>query len=331
MNRVTLRTEDAAPGGSAQKASTRTVRVMSYNILAGGWPRLDALEAVIRDAAPDILGMQEVQRETVEALASRLGMYYAHASSAHAWWVGMLSRWPLQQVDTHPDSPLQNALLEAVIQPEGAQPLRVIATHLVANYAAWRGGEGARLREIRYILARMRVNASDGIEQLLMGDFNSLAPDERLRATNLLLHAAHNDMRREEGEELVGLPGVAKVLPRALHPLANGLLGLVRIPALARVCDGVASAYVPRAVVRQTRAAGYVDLYAVAHPDERQREGSCPSHDPAGRIDYIFASPELAPRMQTCDLLADTPTCPVARASDHRPILASFALPIAHA
>ena len=31
-------------------AATRTVRVMTYNILSGGWPRVDALEAVMRAA-----------------------------------------------------------------------------------------------------------------------------------------------------------------------------------------------------------------------------------------------------------------------------------------
>jgi exonuclease III len=118
------------------------------------------------------------------------------------------------------------------------------------------------------------------------------------------------------------------VLPAPLRPLANALLGVARAPALAWACDVAASLYTPRAVVRQTRAAGYTDLYTVTHADPRQRELSCPAQNPAGRIDYIFADAALVPWLTTCELLGETPTCPVLRASDHRPMLATLALPL---
>lgn len=305
------------------QVATRTVRVMSYNILAGGWPRIDALEAVIRDARADIIGMQEVIPRTLDELAERLGMCRALSPSRRGLPVALLSRWPLREVHLHEGSPLRNALLEAVIAPEDTEPLRIFVTHLAATYSAWRAGEGQRLRELSYILDQMRASASE--PQLLMGDFNSLPPDERLLASRLLLHVAHNDELRAQGEDLTGYPSMKRILPRPARPLANALVRLARAPLVAQACDLAAAVYVPRAVVRQTRAAGYADLYAVAHPDPEQRDMSCPSQNPAGRIDYIFASQTLAARLVACELLSDTPTRPVSLASDHRPVLASLA------
>lgn len=316
----------AAPALSALPA-TRDVRVMTYNILAGGWPRVDALETVMRDARADIIGVQEAAAHTLTELASRLGMFSALSWSRRGSPTGLLSRWPLCDVDPHADGPLLNGLLEAVVEPEGAPPLRIFVTHLAASYTAWRAGEGQRLRELSYILERMRAASADGVDSVLMGDFNSLPPDERLLASRLLLHTADNDARRAQGDDLTGQPGVSKVLPKPLRPLANGLVDLARQPALGWIADLAAGVYVPRAVVRRTRAAGYTDLYTATHPDARQREMSCPSQNPAGRIDYIFANPTLASRLATCELLGDTPTCPVTLASDHRPMLATLALP----
>ena len=313
---------DATPQG---RAATRTMRVLSYNILVGGWPRIDALEAVMRDARADIIGMQEVSPRTLDELARRLGMWSALGPSRRGSAVGLLSRWPLREVIPHESAPMHNALLEAVIAPDDEEPLRIFVAHLAASYSAWRAGEGERLRELAYILDRMRATGGPSAPQLLMGDFNSLPPDERLLASRLLLYTARNDALRAKGEDMVGQPGVRKVLPPPLRPLATALIGLAQAPALAWACDLAASAYVPRAVVRQTRAAGYTDLYTVSHPDPRGRELSCPSLSPAGRIDYIFTSDALSSRLATCELLADTPTCPVSRASDHRPMLATLA------
>ncbi len=323
---------DTAQGGAGaggQGAATRTLRVMSYNILAGGWPRVDALEAVMRDTRADVIGLQEVEPRTLAELAQRLEMYSALSPSRRGSPVGLLSRWPLREVNPHADAPLANALLEAVVLPANAPPLRIFVAHLSASYEAWRAGEGQRLRELAYILDRMRQtrDVAPGEERLLMGDFNSLPPGERLLASRLLLHTAQNDARRAQGADLTGLPGVAKVLPPPLRPLGSALLRLLRLPPLAWACDQVAGRYVPRAVVRRTVAAGYRDLYAVACPDPAQRELSCPALNPAGRIDYIFASAGLGARLTACELLGDTPGRPVTLASDHRPMLATLALP----
>ena len=320
----------AAEAGTEQEtqAATRTVRVMTYNVLAGGWPRVDALEAVMRSSRADIIGTQEVRKRTLLELADRLGMYSARAiSPTGGSAVGLLSRWPLRDVNLHPTAPLRNALLEAVVELDGSAPVRVFVAHLAARYTAWRAGERVRLRELSYILAQMRASSVMGEPQLLMGDFNSLPPGERLLASRLLLHTAENDARRAQGDDLTGQPGVKRVLPAPLRPLGSALVGLAGLPVVAWAFDQVAEAYVPRAVVRRTRAAGYADLYTLAHPDAGQREMSCPSQNPAGRIDYIFASPELVSGLAECELLRDAPASPVSHASDHRPMLATLALP----
>ena len=128
IERVADGAADGMEGAQAQagtkqrgQAETRTVRVMTYNILSGGWPRVDALEAVMRAARADIIGMQEVAPQTLEALAERLGMHSALSPSPRRGSpVGLLSRWPLRAVNRHPDAPLRNALLEAVIALDGS-------------------------------------------------------------------------------------------------------------------------------------------------------------------------------------------------------------------
>jgi endonuclease/exonuclease/phosphatase family metal-dependent hydrolase len=301
---------------------------MTYNVLSGGWPRVDALETVMRTAQADIIGMQEVRKRTLLELAERLGMYSVLAvSPQRGSAVGLLSRWPLSDVNTHANAPMRNALLEAVIEPDGAAPMRVFVAHLAARYSAWRAGERVRMRELAYILERMRASDATGEPQLLMGDFNSLPPDERLLASRLLLQTAENDALRAQGHDMTGQPGVKRIVPAPLQPLAGALIGVARLPPVAWAFDQVAAVYVPRTVVRQTRAAGYTDLYTLTHPDPRRREMSCPAQNPAGRIDYIFASPALASRLAACELLSEAPASPVSAASDHRPMLATLALP----
>lgn len=318
--------ERAAPASAAETlAATRTVRVMTYNILAGGWRTVDALAEVMFDARPDLIGLQEVAPATLADLSERLEMHAALSPSRYGSPVALLSRWPLLAVNRHKGAPLRNALLEAVVEPEGAAPLRVFVTHLSAHFSRWRGGEGERLRELAFILEQMRPTSDE--TQLLMGDFNSLPPGERLLASQLLLHTARNDERRADGEDMMGHPSLPRLLPAPIRPLASVAAALMRVAPLAWLADQLAGAYVPRAVVGQTLAAGYRDLYAEAHPDPRQRAASYSSTIAAGRIDYIFASPALAAGLLTCETLGETPTRPVSRASDHLPMLATLAAP----
>jgi exonuclease III len=65
--------------------------------------------------------------------------------------------------------------------------------------------------------------------------------------------------------------------------------------------------------------AGYVACYRALHPDLLGYTYEA-SH-PWLRIDYIFASPAMAPRLYACDVVVGGQP---RRASDHLPIWAEF-------
>lgn len=313
---------------ASQPTATATFGLLTYNILAGGGPRLDAIETVIRASGADIVGLQEAQRpDLLELLAERLGMHHTLGRAPNGWHVAALSRWPFVETRVHTGPDIPRALLEAlVVLPDGGR-LRLFVTHLSAAFRQRRAGERQRLRELAGVLERMRHARQSGEPHALAGDFNSLAPGERFRAMLVLRHALAVDAaRRARKPNMHGHPGVDFILPPLARPLRLPLMLANRVPPLAWLCDRAASAYMPRDVVRGVRNAGYTDCYAALQPDPRAREFTCPARSLAGRIDYIFASPELASRLDCCDVLADAPGRPVTLASDHRPVLARFRL-----
>ena len=54
---------------------------------------------------------------------------------------------------------------------------------------------------------------------------------------------------------------------------------------------------------------------------------SCPAASPAGRIDFIFASPELAESLSTCYIPTEGAGVRGEEASDHLPVVAKFGEP----
>jgi endonuclease/exonuclease/phosphatase family metal-dependent hydrolase len=305
-----------------------TFAVMTYNILAGGGPRLGAIEAIIRDAGADFVGIQEALRPDLLApLAARLGMHCALARSPSSWHVAALSRWPILETRVYSGPRMLRALLELLVELPGGMRVRCFVTHLAASFSRPLAGEPRRLREIRVALERMAEARAGGEPHVLLGDLNTLAPGERLVATAVLRHALAIDAaRRARDPSVIGLPSVDDLLPWWVRPIRPLLVAASKGGPLGWLCDALAAAYVPRWVVRRLRAAGYIDCYAALHPDPRTRAFTCPQPEAAGRIDYIFASPALASRLVCCEVLSDTPTRPVERASDHRPVLARFRL-----
>jgi endonuclease/exonuclease/phosphatase family metal-dependent hydrolase len=323
-----MRAAIAAPEPDATTVVPRTVGVLTYNILAGGGARLDLIEAVIRDSGADVIGLQEVHRpELLATLAQRLGMHHTIVLAAGGWNVGVLSRWPVLETRAPTDSGVDRGLLEVLLELPDSQRLRLFVTHLSAGFRQRRAGEDRRLREIACVLERMRAARAPEEAQVLVGDFNSLAPGERLHAMNVLRHALAVDTARQaDSHALPGHPNVDFILPPVARPFRRLLTLASRVAPLAWLCDRVAGIYMPRQVVRQARAAGFTDCYAARHPHPRTRALTCPAQAPAGRIDYIFASPALAERLLDCEVLTDTPSRPVDHASDHRPVLARFEL-----
>src|SRR2546421_2565554 len=121
---------------------------------------------------------------------------------------------------------------------------------------------------------------------------------------------------------MIGHPHRNFVVPppcRILNPL---LRAIPRNRLLCTLFDGAASLYAPRGCISLLRDAGYVDCFRVRNPSA---DGfSCPAAAPAGRIDYIFASPELARSLSTCAILTEGEGVRGEEASDHLPVVAEF-------
>lgn len=75
----------------------------------------------------------------------------------------------------------------------------------------------------------------------------------------------------------------------------------------------------PRQAIRDLLTAGYTDCFRACNPEIPGY--TFPSERPWLRLDYIFASPTLAPRLEAAGYV----DCPAARsASDHLPVWARF-------
>src|SRR5215470_5347261 len=301
-------------------------RILSYNILVGGTPRIDHITNIVRAANPDIVGLVEATNpRVVEELAERLGMQYRMSGSAthmRDWQLAVLSRLPIVHVHAHVrPGILTKPLLEVCVEEKDGRKLTVFVTHLVADFSQGRGGDGIRRKEAREIL---RIMASkQGTRHLLMGDFNALAPGDRLKASILLRYLVEMDRRHQQNpHDNVGHPYLDFVVPAPLRFL-NPLLQLIpRSKLLCALFDEAGSLYAPRGSISLFRKAGYIDCFRRVNP--YAWGFTCPSDAPAGRIDFIFASPELAEHLAACKLVTEGNGSRADEASDHLPVFAEF-------
>ena len=120
-----------------------------------------------------------------------------------------------------------------------------------------------------------------------------------------------------------GVPHFDAVLPRRLRFLKSLLRVIPENPFFASLFDLGAALYVPRSSIGAFKAAGYIDCYRLKHPHEHGF--TCPAANPAGRIDYIFASPDLAERLETCSPIVNGDGLAGSQASDHLALAAGFA------
>ena len=96
------------------------LRLLSYNILAGGEDRLPLIASLIQKQQADVVALVEANsRANAEALAQQLGMsllYGEGNGKAHVAW---LSHLPVIHVQNHPLPVLAKTLLEIEILWEG--------------------------------------------------------------------------------------------------------------------------------------------------------------------------------------------------------------------
>jgi endonuclease/exonuclease/phosphatase family metal-dependent hydrolase len=195
-----------------------TLKLLSYNIKRGGTGREADIAAVINEAAPDVVVLQEATRpEVVRRLAAETGMGEWGARPGHS--LAFLSRLKIESHDWHKPPGARHPFVEVV--PEGTG-LRIFGLHLSAVHSNWT--EWRRMRELRATLRSIEQH-QDGLH-VLAGDFNTLAPGElldirllppRLRA---LVWLGGGRVRYETIKIMLD----ARYLDtfRALHPLDKG-------------------------------------------------------------------------------------------------------------
>ena len=170
--------------------------------------------------------------------------------------------------------------------------------------------------------------ASDsGTPHLIMGDFNSLSPGDPFRASALLRYIVKLDIDYQKNPSAtIGHPYLDFVVPAPLRIFTPLLRIIPRSELLCRLFDAAASLYAPRGCISLLKSAGYIDCFRKVNPTEKGF--SCPSAAPAGRIDYIFASPELAQNLSRCYIPTEGNGTAAEAASDHLPVVAEFGLPL---
>jgi endonuclease/exonuclease/phosphatase family metal-dependent hydrolase len=157
-----------------------TLRVLSYNVRFGGTGRERALATVIRAAGPDLVLFQEANRpHVIETLAKETGMKHWASSPAHS--VAFMSRVDVSHHEWHRPPACRRAFLELVLAGSEA---RLFGVHLTAIHSNW--SERRRARELRALLASI-ARHQHGFH-LLAGDFNTLAPGEKLDLRRLPPH-----------------------------------------------------------------------------------------------------------------------------------------------
>jgi exodeoxyribonuclease-3 len=185
------------------------LKLLSYNIRFGGEKRAHLIGSVISECSPDVVILQEATNPAVvEEISGHAGL--AHWGARHGHSVGFLSRLPIDHYEWHQPSGMRHAFL--AIKPAD-KDLTIIGVHLSAIHSNLT--ERRRLRELSSLMQSIKVNNNG--PHLLAGDFNTLAPGERL------------DMSR---------------LPRKLRLLALVLGGRVRFRTIQAMLDnGYIDAY----------------------------------------------------------------------------------------
>ena len=149
-----------------------------------------------------------------------------------------------------------------------------------------------------------------------MGDFNSLAPGDALQASRLLRSAVRKQRSRAR---MTNTAHSWRKFSRHLVSRAVGII--VNNNAGSFIVDKIAPTYA-RGGIDLLLQAGYVDCFRQANPSALGF--TCPAIVPSGRIDFIFASPDLAARLASSRIMDSVPGIQPHEASDHLAVCAEF-------
>ena len=154
----------------------KTLRILSYNILKGGVGREAPLGAVISSCEADIVILQEAYRPSVvKQLAATCGFEHWASSQGHS--VAFMSRISIAGHVWRRVRWARRAYLEIVTSTD----FRIYGVHLSAVHSNLT--EQRRGYELRALL-RSVERQQHGLH-IVTGDFNTLAPGERLDMNKL--------------------------------------------------------------------------------------------------------------------------------------------------
>ncbi len=304
-------------------------RVLSYNILVGGTHRVEQLLRIIRSSKAGVVGLIEATDEqTVKKLAEHLDMQYylsGRARDEEGWQGAVLSHLPILDTKIHTSVILtKQPLLEVCVEETPGHQLTVFVTHLTADFGKGRQANKARRREVRELLRIMQ--SCRGTKHVLMGDFNSLAPGERLKGSSFLRYVSEPELYYQlKPDASIQAPDLDFVIPPALRFVKPLLALALKSKFFSMLLDSVDAFYAPHGGIDLLNKAGYVDCFRVLHA--KKQGFTWPAPLPSGRVDFIFASPELAPQLQAADVIVEGEGILASQASDHLPIFADFGLP----
>ncbi len=292
------------------------MRILTYNILIGGKERLEPLTTLIRSARPDVVGLVEATNaDVVVELAKRLNMQFrltGEGTRKRDWQVALLSRLPIIESTIHrrPAVFTRRHFLEVTIEGADGKPLTLYVVHLTSQAHKGQRSVLVRRAETRELLHTMASH--QGSPHLVMGDFNSIAPGDTIQVSKLARHA----IQRFEQDHTRKAP--LSIRQRALRTAARVL---VNSRGGSYLLDTIGPSY-GRGGIDLILKAGYVDCFRQLHP--REYGYTFPSSIPSLRIDYLFASPELATNLVSCEVISEGDGIRGEQASDHLPVLAEF-------
>jgi endonuclease/exonuclease/phosphatase family metal-dependent hydrolase len=333
---------------SRARTRSRSLRVVTYNILLGGARREEHITAVLRRLGADVITLQEVSNpEFAAGLARALGMelVIGTASDGSGINLAVLSRLPVRRWRNHTHrGRMLRSHLETVLETGGTHvpELHLHSTHLAARFGERKKGEERRRRELDALLGDLG-DATD-VPHLIAGDFNALAPGDHLEATAFFARMAELRRARVLVRQANGLVAPKRVGEDAAVDEAWLRVGVdprldVGIPVLpfvvypltallprSRAVDRVLGGTIERGTVARLLQSGYVDCFRHLHP--RAHGYTCATWMPAARIDYFFADRLLASRLRRCEVVGSRlwPDREATTASDHYPLVAEFSV-----
>ena len=306
---------------------------------------------MLRRIDADVVALQEVREvDYVRDLAADLGMeiFLGEPSDPDSpMHTAILTRLPVRAWrNRRHHGRMLRSHLHCDIETGGAVlPLvGVHCLHLAARFGDRNKGEARRIREIGAVLTD--IADEPPLPHMLIGDFNALAPGDDILATSFFRRM--NDLRRA-GLLVVGSNGILTplapqvgdgngladrwrragvdprllggipALPRVVAPLTVGL-------PVSRAMDRFLGRLIERWTIERLLKEGYVDCYRDVHP--RARGLTCATWQLSARVDYVFATPDLATRVVSADVVGGRtwPDPDAAVASDHYPVVADFSV-----